>query len=60
MHRVVNLENKTKFDREVKPWLALSTQIFIEVDFFVKALIDKKDEVLPLFAYLEFGLESLS
>ena len=60
MHRVVNLENKTKFDREVKPWLALSTQIFIEFDSFVKALIDKKDEVLPLFAYLEFGLESLS
>ena len=60
MHRAVNLENKTKFDREVKPWLDLSTQIFIEVDFFVKALIDKKDGVLPLFVYLEFGLESLS
>ena len=60
MHLPINLENETKLDREVKHWLALSTQNFIEVDSFVKALIDKKDEVLPLFVYLEFVLESLS
>ena len=59
MHPVINLKNETKLDREFNPWLALPTRNFIEVDSFVKALIDKKDEVLPLVFYLEFGLESL-
>ena len=59
MHSAINLENETKLNREVKPWLALATQNFIEVDSFVKALIDKKDEVFPLFLYLKFGVESL-
>ena len=59
MHRAINLENETKLDREFKPWLALPTN-FIEVDSFVKALIDKKYEVFPLFLYLESGLEYLS
>ena len=57
MHRAINLENETKLDREGKPWLALATQNFIEFDSFVKSLIDKKDEVLPLLLYLEFGVE---
>ena len=60
MHRAINLENETKLDSEVKPWLALATQNVIEVDSFVKESIRKKDEVLPLFLYLEFGVDSLS
>ena len=60
MHRAINLENETKLDREFKPWLALATQNFIEVDSFLKQLIDKKDEVLPLFLYLEFRVDYLS
>ena len=59
MHRAINLENETKLDREVKPWLALATQNFIEVDSLLKQLIDKKDEVLPIFLYFEFGVEYL-
>ena len=59
MHWAINMENETKIDREFKPSLALATQNFIEVDSLVKALIDKKDEVFPLFLYLKFGVESL-
>ena len=60
MQRSIDLENETKLDREVKYWLALATQKFIEVDSFLKALIDKKDEAFPLFLYLEFRVKSLS
>lgn len=40
--QAINLENETKLDSEVKPWLALAAQKLIEVDSFAKALVDKK------------------
>ncbi|KAL9672797.1 hypothetical protein QQ045_029049 [Rhodiola kirilowii] len=43
-HTAVDLVNETKFDKELKSWLAFAAQKIIEVNALAKALAGQKDE----------------
>ncbi|TQD85520.1 hypothetical protein C1H46_028932 [Malus baccata] len=44
LHTAVDLENETKLDKDIKPWLAFAAQKVIEVNALAKALSGQKDE----------------
>ncbi|KAI7992287.1 5-methyltetrahydropteroyltriglutamate--homocysteine methyltransferase [Camellia lanceoleosa] len=44
LHTAVDLVNETKFDKELKSWLAFAAQKVIEVNSLAKALAGHKDE----------------
>ncbi|GAV77303.1 Meth_synt_2 domain-containing protein/Meth_synt_1 domain-containing protein [Cephalotus follicularis] len=44
LHTAVDLVNETKFDKEIKSWLAFAAQKVVEVNALAKALAGHKDE----------------
>ncbi|CAL5356883.1 unnamed protein product [Camellia sinensis] len=44
LHTAVDLVNETKFDKELKSWLAFAAQKVVEVNSLAKALAGHKDE----------------
>ncbi|KAJ8750024.1 hypothetical protein K2173_013939 [Erythroxylum novogranatense] len=44
LHTAVDLANETKFDKDLKSWLAFAAQKVIEVNALAKALVGQRDE----------------
>ena len=54
MHTVVDLNNETKLDDELKSWLAFAAQKVVEVVTLSKALIGQPDQV-KILTFLELA-----